>query len=142
MRAQELLTILDDDDGSGWVEVENARGEKGVVPASYLVRNKVENGGGDGAGGGGRRKAPPPPVKKSTAGGKRGMFVINLCGDVADEGTVKVLYDYTPQTKDELGLEEGETLELVEGGDKDPGWWEGVKDGRKGLFPANYVSLM
>ncbi|GJJ13445.1 hypothetical protein Clacol_007699 [Clathrus columnatus] len=46
---------------------------------------------------------------------------------------------------DELSIIEGETIELTagaEGGQNyGDGWWEGVKSGRKGIFPSNYVGL-
>lgn len=50
------------------------------------------------------------------------------------------MYDYAPQHEDELQLKRGEVLTVVERRDED--WWVGrTDDGRKGLFPANYVQL-
>jgi len=113
----ETVTIVDPDDGTGWVEVKNKTGASGLVPASYLKYIATTNGPKK------RGPAPPPPLR---SGGKK----------------VRVLFEYEAQTVDELDLAEGETFELVDGGDKDAGWWEGTKGGKKGLFPANYVELV
>ncbi|KZO97097.1 hypothetical protein CALVIDRAFT_92966 [Calocera viscosa TUFC12733] len=113
----ETVTIVDPDDGTGWVEVRSAAGSSGLVPASYLKVLPPSNGAKK------RGPAPPPPVARGTK-------------------KVKALFDYEAQTADELDLEEGKTYELAEGGDKDQGWWEIRGSGKKGLVPANYVELI
>lgn len=59
---------------------------------------------------------------------------------------VRVLYSYESNGPDELSIAEGEEIELTtgpEGGQNyADGWWEAVKEGRKGIFPSNYVRLM
>lgn len=75
--------------------------------------------------------------------------------------TVRAIYSYDAQGDDELSFKEGESIELTSGptggrnyGD---GWWEGMcllsssiacmyhhptgfsSNGRKGIFPSNYV---
>ena len=44
--------MVEEDDGSGWIKVLNARGKSGLVPASY-VQLKEES-------------SSPPPVARST----------------------------------------------------------------------------
>ncbi|KAJ7133001.1 hypothetical protein C8R46DRAFT_970553 [Mycena filopes] len=59
---------------------------------------------------------------------------------------VRGLYAYEARGADELGLDEGELVELTSGpnggqnyGD---GWWEGINStGQKGIFPSNYVEM-
>ncbi|EJT98776.1 hypothetical protein DACRYDRAFT_83331 [Dacryopinax primogenitus] len=114
----DTVTVLDPDDGTGWVEVRSSSGS-GLVPASYLKILPPSNGT--------KRRAPaPPPPKPRGMGPKK----------------VKALFDYQGQTGEELDLEEGRVYELADGGDKDPGWWEVKSGGRKGLVPANYVELV
>lgn len=36
IREGETAKVLEEDDGSGWIKVANKRGEKGLVPASYV----------------------------------------------------------------------------------------------------------
>ncbi|KZT55457.1 hypothetical protein CALCODRAFT_351963 [Calocera cornea HHB12733] len=113
----ETVTIVDPDDGTGWVEVRSSAGATGLVPASYLKVLAASNGTKK------RGPAPPPPIAR---GSKK----------------VKALYDYQAQTEDEVDLEAGKTYELAEGGDDDPGWWEIKGGGKRGLVPANYVELI
>lgn len=49
---------------------------------------------------------------------------------------VRALYDYSGGG-DELGFKTGDEIILLS--EVSDGWWEGELDGRKGLFPANYV---
>ncbi|KAF9453103.1 hypothetical protein P691DRAFT_801964 [Macrolepiota fuliginosa MF-IS2] len=57
---------------------------------------------------------------------------------------VRAIYPYQSQGPDELGLQEGEILELSVGGqDYGNGWWEGFNSkGQKGIFPSNYVEML
>ncbi|KAL6430461.1 hypothetical protein ACFW04_007819 [Cataglyphis niger] len=50
---------------------------------------------------------------------------------------VKALYDYEPQDLDELGLREGDIVEVLK--EHEGGWWHGRLKGKTGLFPSNYV---
>ncbi|XP_046551682.1 growth factor receptor-bound protein 2-like [Haliotis rubra] len=57
--------------------------------------------------------------------------------DAFKEVFVKALFDFSPQEDEELMLQRGDTIKLVQKVDKD--WWKGEKDGKTGLFPASYV---
>ncbi|XP_071858540.1 unconventional myosin-Ie isoform X1 [Bombus fervidus] len=49
----------------------------------------------------------------------------------------RALYDYNPQDHDEIGLKEGDIVEILK--EHEGGWWYGRLKGKKGLFPSNYV---
>ena len=51
--------------------------------------------------------------------------------------TVQTLYEYEATREDELSFPEGATIYVVK--INDDGWYEGMMDNRRGLFPGNYV---
>ncbi|XP_071756504.1 uncharacterized protein LOC139912569 [Centroberyx gerrardi] len=54
---------------------------------------------------------------------------------------VRALYDYQAEDESEISFEPGDIIRDVETVDK--AWWRGCsKDGRQGLFPANYVETI
>ncbi|KII69306.1 SH3 domain-containing protein 21 [Thelohanellus kitauei] len=51
----------------------------------------------------------------------------------------KSLYDFQPETSDELTLREGDIIKVI--GVEDEHWYKGELNGNKGVFPSNYVTF-
>ena len=69
--------------------------------------------------------APPAPAQPQSKGGQR----------------AKVVYEYEATEDNEMDLIEDEIIHDIE--QLDEGWWSGkARNGREGLFPANYVELI
>ncbi|XP_062573779.1 uncharacterized protein LOC134235563 isoform X2 [Saccostrea cucullata] len=52
----------------------------------------------------------------------------------------KVLFDYEPENEDELKIEVGDIVEVIK--QEEEGWWEGVVNGKTGVFPSNFVEVI
>jgi len=50
---------------------------------------------------------------------------------------VKTLFEFWGESDAELSFQVGELITVIKS--DDPGWWEGELNGRRGLFPRNYV---
>ena len=49
-------------------------------------------------------------------------------------------YSYAAENEDELDLEVGD--EVVVTNQEEEGWWEGIMNGRRGVFPSNFVETI
>ncbi|KAM5221717.1 SH3 domain-containing kinase-binding protein 1 isoform 5-T5 [Ctenodactylus gundi] len=54
----------------------------------------------------------------------------------------KVIFPYEAQNDDELTIKEGDIVTLINKDCIDLGWWEGELNGRRGVFPDNFVKLL
>jgi len=79
----------------------------------------MDNGAGAAPAGG--RPRPPPPSRP----GPR----VERC---------RALYDFTAEDNTELPLRKGDVITIIKKGQD---WWEGECNGRRGLFPGNYVEM-
>uniref|UniRef100_A0A670IGN8 SH3 domain containing kinase binding protein 1 n=1 Tax=Podarcis muralis TaxID=64176 RepID=A0A670IGN8_PODMU len=80
--------------------------------------------------------------------GRRGLFPDNFVRVSTKKGSIanyfvvqrrrcQVAFSYMPQNEDELELKVGDIIEVV--GEVEEGWWEGVLNGKTGMFPSNFI---
>ncbi|VDM00727.1 unnamed protein product [Schistocephalus solidus] len=65
--------------------------------------------------------------------------------DAAPKGEwVRVMFQYTPEQPDELELQVGEIIQVLDRNLSEEGWWRGqnVKTKKMGVFPDNFVELL
>ena len=54
----------------------------------------------------------------------------------------KVVYEYKAENPDELYLNVGDVIVVLDQNLEDMGWWKGDLNGKIGVFPDNFVELM
>ncbi|XP_010729937.3 SH3 domain-containing protein 21 isoform X1 [Larimichthys crocea] len=101
----------------GWLEGE-LRGKRGIFPANFVKEVPIYLMG--------DIMREPRSIRKSTQ--TKRMKQTRKC---------EVVYAYNPMNEDELMLEVGETIEIIR--EIEDGWWMGVKNGKVGAFPSNFV---
>ena len=138
----ERLILLDD--AKKWWKVQNSNGDSGFVPSNFVkrvkpsllssLRNTL-----------GRKKGHHVQASMrngAVAGGdeNNGYSVGGGGGEsqYCDNCPALAKYAYTAQQRDELSLNKGDRVLVLE--KSSDGWWKGCKDdGSTGWFPSNYV---
>ncbi|KAK1171828.1 CD2-associated protein-like isoform X3 [Acipenser oxyrinchus oxyrinchus] len=54
----------------------------------------------------------------------------------------KARFVYEGTNEDELSLKEGEIIQILSKDTGEPGWWRGEVNGKEGVFPDNFVTLV
>jgi formin-binding protein 1 len=119
VKPSDVLTILEPDDGSGWILGKVGRDE-GLVPASYVEIQTAEA----------PKKGPPVAPRrgaKKTEEPKKKYF--------------RAMYDYDASTELELSIREGDMVVMV-AEDKGDGWTEVEMKGKVGSVPSNYIEAV
>ncbi|KAF7721425.1 hypothetical protein EC973_004690 [Apophysomyces ossiformis] len=119
------LTVVEPDDGSGWVKAENHNGQVGLVPANYLEMDTHAP-----------VAQPSFTETQNILSPAEAVPQDNNYSQPCEYATV--LYDFEAVNSDELNIREGDKVIVTK--KDDSGWWEGVLNGKTGIFPANYVS--
>ncbi|XP_029361104.1 SH3 domain-containing protein 21 isoform X2 [Echeneis naucrates] len=98
----------------GWLLGE-LRGKKGIFPANFVQEVPLS----------------------LTGGGKREPRSIRKAKKMKQTRKCEVVFAYSPMNEDELELVVGDTIEIMK--EIEDGWWMGMKNGKVGAFPSNFV---
>ncbi|ORY98647.1 hypothetical protein BCR43DRAFT_530163 [Syncephalastrum racemosum] len=129
----EVLSILERDDGSGWVKASRGH-DVGYVPADYVAQEYSERKH-DMKETGSSIYQQQQPQEEEEWEGKQEEEEHPPAG--IDSQVVVALYDFDAGRADELSFQEGDHIHVLDR--EDDAWWRGMLNGRTGLFPANYV---
>lgn len=141
IKKNEKLLILND--SGQWWSVQNDKHHSGLVPSNYLQKNDLNRG-----------KKNIVQKLFSRKGSSSGLQSDHRpvseydAPDVStsDGFTEKVhceaiaKYNYTPIREDEVQLEKGDRVYVLE--KEGDGWWRGEANGKSGWFPSNYVEII
>ncbi|KAJ5257434.1 hypothetical protein N7524_008990 [Penicillium chrysogenum] len=140
LREGEYVTDIEMVDPDWWVGV-NTQGERGLFPANYveLLEDK-EPASHATAGSHHYEPEPEPAAAPVPAASTPVTAAASSAATPSSKGvTATALYDYEAAEDNEIGFPEDAKISNVEFPDDD--WWLGEYNGKRGLFPANYVRL-
>ncbi|XP_066213760.1 SH3 domain-containing kinase-binding protein 1 isoform X6 [Saccopteryx leptura] len=129
----EIITNIRKEDGGWWEGQINGR--RGLFPDNFVREIKKEM----------KKdhlssKAPEKPMHEMSSGNvllsSETILRTNKRGD-RRRRRCQVAFSYLPQNDDELELKVGDIIEVV--GEVEEGWWEGVLNGKTGMFPSNFI---
>ncbi|KAK2909980.1 SH3 domain-containing protein 21 isoform X1 [Channa argus] len=114
VRAGDVVKNVTKASEEGWLEGE-LKGKRGIFPANFVKEVPVYLVGDS--------KREPRSLRKNKT--------------VKQTRKCEVAFAYTPVNSDELELVIGETIEIIK--EIEDGWWMGIKNGKVGAFPSNFV---
>ncbi|XP_073341557.1 SH3 domain-containing protein 21 [Pagrus major] len=115
VRAGDVVKNVTKASEEGWLEGE-LRGKRGIFPANF------------------GKEVPVYLMGDS----KREPRSIRTTKRMKQTRKCEVAFAYNPLNTDELKLEVGETIDIIR--EIEDGWWMGLKDGKIGAFPSNFVN--
>ncbi|XP_057615510.1 SH3 domain-containing kinase-binding protein 1 isoform X7 [Chionomys nivalis] len=129
----EVITNIRKEDGGWWEGQINGR--RGLFPDNFVREIKKDMKKDPLA-----NKAPEKPMLHVASGNallsSETILRTNKRGE-RRRRRCQVAFSYLPQNDDELELKVGDIIEVV--GEVEEGWWEGVLNGKTGMFPSNFI---
>ncbi|OCT94177.1 hypothetical protein XELAEV_18011843mg [Xenopus laevis] len=131
--AGDIITKIKKEDG-GWWEGE-LKGRRGLFPDNFVRELKKDT----------KKDQNSKPPDRPPQGISNGNALLSSEAVIRSAGRGErtrrrrclVAFSYMPQNEDELELKVGEIIEVL--GEVEEGWWEGVLNGKTGMFPSNFI---
>ncbi|KAJ6241134.1 endophilin-a [Anaeramoeba flamelloides] len=124
--AGDIIELTSKGKGDGWW-TGTFKGDSGKFPESYVeltTLSQEEK----------KKRKSPKQIRKEETRKKKKITTAEK------EYSWKTLYPFKGQDSTELTFKEGDLIQLVSKG-KGDGWWIGILNRKRGLFPGNYVKL-
>ncbi|XP_073759009.1 SH3 domain-containing protein 21 isoform X6 [Callorhinus ursinus] len=134
LQAGEIVEVIKEIEDGWWLGKKN--GQLGAFPSNFV--ELLDSG-------------PPslgnPDMPSVSPGTQRPPKLSSLTYDsppdylrtVSRPEIYRVLFNYQPEAPDELALRRGDEVKVLRKTTEDKGWWEGESQGRRGVFPDNFV---
>uniref|UniRef100_A0A7M4FTP0 SH3 domain-containing kinase-binding protein 1 n=1 Tax=Crocodylus porosus TaxID=8502 RepID=A0A7M4FTP0_CROPO len=130
----DIITNIRKEDG-GWWEGQ-LKGRRGLFPDNFVREIKK-----DMKKESFTNKPPEKPINEVSNGSplllSETIIRTNKKGERNRRRRCQVAFSYMPQNEDELELKVGDIIEVV--GEVEEGWWEGILNGKTGMFPSNFI---
>uniref|UniRef100_A0A3Q4G8Q0 SH3 domain-containing kinase-binding protein 1-like n=1 Tax=Neolamprologus brichardi TaxID=32507 RepID=A0A3Q4G8Q0_NEOBR len=131
LTAGDIIVNIRRDEG-GWWEGELG-GRRGLFPDNFVREIKKE---------GKRDGGQVSTIRPDLANGSASPVLDSTVrpgrkGDQIRKRRCKAAFSYVPQHEDELELKIGDVIEII--AEVEEGWWEGVLNGKTGMFPSNFT---
>ncbi|KYO30202.1 SH3 domain-containing kinase-binding protein 1 isoform X6 [Alligator mississippiensis] len=130
----DIITNIRKEDG-GWWEGQ-LKGRRGLFPDNFVREIKKDMKKESLA-----NKPPEKPISEVSNGSplllSETIIRTNKKGERNRRRRCQVAFSYMPQNEDELELKVGDIIEVV--GEVEEGWWEGILNGKTGMFPSNFI---
>ncbi|KFM05912.1 SH3 domain-containing kinase-binding protein 1, partial [Aptenodytes forsteri] len=130
----DIITNIKKDDG-GWWEGQ-LKGRRGLFPDNFVREIKKDMKKENTA-----NKPQEKPINEVSNGSplllSETIIRTNKKGERNRRRRCQVAFSYMPQNEDELELKVGDIIEVV--GEVEEGWWEGILNGKTGMFPSNFI---
>ncbi|XP_005932212.1 SH3 domain-containing kinase-binding protein 1 isoform X1 [Haplochromis burtoni] len=131
LTAGDIIVNIRRDEG-GWWEGELG-GRRGLFPDNFVREIKKE-----GKRDGGQASTIRPDLANGSASPVLDSTVRpGRKGEQIRKRRCKAAFSYVPQHEDELELKIGDVIEII--AEVEEGWWEGVLNGKTGMFPSNFT---
>lgn len=150
----DVLTIVEPDDGTGWIKAQLGD-QVGLVPANYIEYINSQD---DTTASFADTDTAAPTLETYQAAPTTPPTVDQFVDDADTQNdaipppppmpgsvqppppteTVVALYDFEAVNAEELNIRQGDIITVTK--KDDSGWWEGTLNGQSGIFPSNYVN--
>ncbi|XP_041911224.1 SH3 domain-containing protein 21 [Arvicola amphibius] len=134
LQTGEIVEVIKEIEDGWWLGKKN--GQLGAFPSNFV---ELLDGGPPSLGTADMPSVVPNPPKPPKLSNLTYDSPPDYLRTVSCPETCRVLFDYQPEAPDELALHKGDLVKVLRKTTEDKGWWEGECQGRRGVFPDNFV---